>query len=94
MDKKHFFSEETWAERQQKKKWKRSYQVRNSTYLNHHYGRNWAVRNLRGLFTLLGYLFTILFTAPVSRAYRWRDALPLIRAYQSGIREELGIIHF
>lgn len=94
MDKKHFFSEETWAERQQKKKWKRSYQVRNSTYLNHHYGRNWAVRYLRGLFTLLGYLFTILFTAPVSRAYRWRDALPLIRAYQSGIREELGIIHF
>ena len=68
--------------------------LRNSTYLNHHYGRNWAVRYLRGLFTLLGYLFTILFTAPVSRAYRWRDALPLIRAYQSGIREELGIIHF
>ena len=92
MDKKRFFSEETWAERQQKKKWKRSYQVRNSTYLNHHYGHNWAVRHLRGLFTLLGYLIIIFFTAPVSRAYRWSDARPLIRAYQSGIREELGVI--
>lgn len=93
MDKKRFFSEETWAEKQRKKKWKRSYQVRNSTYLNHHYGQNWAVRHLRGLFTLMGYLTIILFTAPVSRAYRWRDALPLIRAYRSGIREQLGVIH-
>ena len=93
MDKERFFSKESWAEKQQKKKWKRSYQVRNSTYLNHHYGLNWSVRYLRGLINLLGYLAIILFTAPVSRAYKWRDALPLIRAYRSGIREELGPIH-
>ena len=93
LDKERFFSKESWAEKQQKKKWKRSYQVRNSTYLNHHYGHNWSVRYLRGLINLLGYLVIILFTAPVSRAYKWRDALPLIRAYRSGIREELGPIH-
>ena len=39
MDKHRFFSQDTWAERQRKKKWKRFYQVRNATYLNHHYGR-------------------------------------------------------
>ena len=43
MDKQRFFSEDNWATRNQKKKWKRFYQVRNSTYLNHHYGHNWAV---------------------------------------------------
>lgn len=44
MDKHKFFSADNWKERNRKKKWKRFYQVRNSTYLNHHYGKNWAVR--------------------------------------------------
>ena len=44
MDKEKFFSNDSWSERSKKKKWKRFYQVRNSTYLSHHYGRNWAVR--------------------------------------------------
>jgi membrane carboxypeptidase/penicillin-binding protein len=46
MDKEKFFSNDSWSERSKKKKWKRFYQVRNSTYLSHHYGRNWAVRYL------------------------------------------------
>ena len=49
MDKEKFFSNDSWSERSKKKKWKRFYQVRNSTYLSHHYGRNWAVRYLRCL---------------------------------------------
>ena len=40
MDKQLFFSNDSWAVRNQKKKWKRFYQIRNATYLNHHYGEN------------------------------------------------------
>ena len=46
MDKEKFFSDDSWSERNKKKKWKRFYQVRNSTSLSHHYGRNWGlIRN-------------------------------------------------
>ncbi len=90
MDKHHFFSNDTWAERQQKKKWKRAYQVRNSAYLNHHYGRNLLVRYLRPLVNLLGYLLTIVVAAPFGKGYEWKDAKVLIRAYRDGIAERLG----
>lgn len=91
MDKQKFFSDDTWAERNRKKKWKRFYQVRNSTYLNHHYGENWAVRYLRGFNGVLGYLLIACFTAPFSKAYQWRDVCKFWQAYKDGIRERLGI---
>ena len=92
MDKQKFFSEDTWAVRNQKKKWKRFYQVRNSTYLNHHYGRNWGVRYLRGFNGVLGYLLVAFFTAPFSEAYQWKDIPRFWKAYRDGIKEKLGII--
>ena len=94
MDKEKFFSSDTWAERNRKKKWKRFYQVRNSTYLNHHYGRNWAVRYLRGLMGVMGYILTAVFTAPFSDAYRWQDIPLLWKAYDDGIHERLGKMSF
>lgn len=90
MDKQKFFCDDTWAERNRKKKWKRFYQVRNSTYLNHHYGRNTAVRYGRGLLCVLGYIFTAFATIPFSRAYEWRDISRLWRAYLDGVHERLG----
>lgn len=92
MDKEHFFNHDTWAERQQKKKWKRAYQVRNSAYLNHHYGKNIAVRYLRPLNNLLGYLLTIVFFAPLKKGYEWKDAKVLMQAYRDGLKEKLGKI--
>lgn len=92
MDKQKFFSDDTWAVRNQKKKWKRFYQVRNSTYLNHHYGQNWAVRYLRGFNGMLGYLLVACFTAPFSKAYQWKDIPKFWKAYRDGTREKLGII--
>lgn len=92
MDKQKFFSDDTWAERNRKKKWKRFYQVRNSTYLNHHYGENWAVRYLRGFNGMLGYLLVAVFTAPFSSAYQWRDIRRFWQAYVAGIRERLGVM--
>ena len=90
MDKEKFFSNDTWAERNKKKKWKRFYQIRNSAYLNHRYGRNWAVRYLRGFNNVLGYLVVAVFTAPFSDAYRWSDLPRLWKAYRDGVRERLG----
>lgn len=90
MDKAEFFTEDTWAEREAKKKWKRYYQVRNATYLSHHYGRNWAVRHLRGFIGVAGYIVTAAFTTPFSKGWKWSDIPRLWRAYRDGIHERLG----
>lgn len=90
MDKHLFFSDDDWATRNQKKKWKRFYQVRNSTYLNHHYGKNWGVRYLRGFNGVLGYLLVAFFTCPFSKAYRFEDLGKLWQAYLDGVHEKLG----
>lgn len=90
MDKAEFFTEDTWAERETKKKWKRYYQVRNATYLSHHYGRNWAVRHLRGFIGVAGYIVTAAFTASFSKGWKWSDIPRLWRAYRDGIHERLG----
>lgn len=89
MEKARFFNNDTWAERERKKKWKRYYQVRNATYLNHHYGRTWGIRYLRGLIGVAGYVLTAAVTAPFSRAWRYADIPRLWRAYRDGIAERL-----
>lgn len=90
MDKEKFFSNDTWNERNKKKKWKRFYQIRNSTYLNHHYGRNWGVKYIRGFNGVIGYIAIALFTCPFSDAYSLKDIAKLWKAYQDGIQEKLG----
>lgn len=90
MDKEKFFADDSWSERNKKKKWKRFYQVRNSTYLNHRYGRNWMVRYLRGFNGVLGYIVVALFTCPFTDAYRWSDIGKLWKAYRDGVNERLG----
>ena len=90
MDKQRFFTQCSWSERQHQKKWKRFYQVRNATYLNHRYGRNWAVRYLRGLNGALGYILIVLLTAPFTKAYRWGDIRRFWKAYRDGVQERLG----
>ena len=92
MDKEKFFSTDSWAERNKKKKWKRFYQVRNSAYLNHHYGKNWAVRYLRGFNGAIGYILIALLTCPFSDAYQWKDIAKFWKAYCDGLNERLGII--
>lgn len=92
MDKQKFFSNDSWAVRSQKKKWKRFYQVRNSSYLNHHYGKTWGVRNLRGFINVFGYIATAFFTASFSKAWAWSDIPKLWKAYQDGRNEHLGKI--
>ena len=90
MDKEKFFSDDSWGERNKKKKWKRFYQIRNSSYLNHHYGKNWAVKYLRGFNGVIGYILIAFFSAPFSGAYRWTDIPMFWKAYTDGIRERLG----
>ncbi len=92
MDKEKFFSNDTWAERNRKKKWKRFYQVRNSAYLNHHYGLNPFVRYGRGLLCVLGYALPALFTCAFSKAWELGDVAKLWRAYLDGVNERLGRI--
>ena len=92
MDKEKFFSNDTWAQRNQKKKWKRYYQVRNSAYLNHRYGTNWGVKYLRGFINVTGYIITAIITAPFSKAWEWNEIPKLWKAYKDGIQEKLGII--
>lgn len=90
MDKEKFFSDDSWSERNKKKKWKRFYQIRNSAYLNHHYGGNWAVRYLRGFNGVAGYILTALATYPFTDAYQWSDIPKLWKAYRDGVNERLG----
>jgi len=90
MDKHLFFSHDTWTTRNQKKKWKRYYQVRNEAYLNHHYGKNWGVRYVRSLIGVLGYIIPALITMPFCKAWQLKDISTLWKAYQDGIRERLG----
>lgn len=90
MDKEKFFSNDSWEERSRKKKWKRFYQVRNSTYLNHHYGRNCWVKYLRGFNGVLGYLLVALFTCPFKNVYTLNDVAKFWQAYCDGIHEKLG----
>ncbi|MEG1616426.1 MAG: glycosyltransferase family 2 protein [Bacteroidales bacterium] len=92
MDKEKFFSNDSWSERNKKKKWKRFYQIRNSAYLNHRYGRNFSVRYLRSLIGVSGYIFTALCTAPFTDGYRLSDIAAFWKAYRNGISEKLGII--
>ncbi len=90
MDKQLFFSSDSWAVRNQKKKWKRFYQIRNATYLNHHYGENIGVKYLRGFMQVIGYIIPAFFTAPFSKAWSWKDIPALWKAYQNGLKENLG----
>lgn len=92
MDKEKFFSNDSWSERNRKKKWKRYYQIRNSAYLNHHYGYNWGVKYIRGFINVFGYIATAFFTAPFSKAWQWKEIPSLWEAYQDGVNEKLGII--
>ena len=90
MQKEKFFSDDTWAEKQKKKKWKRRYQVRNSAYFNHHYGTTFGVRYVRTLTSLIGYLATALWLTISRRGYSWKDIGNLWSAYKDGINERLG----
>lgn len=90
MQKEKFFSNDTWAEKQQKKKWKRRYQVRNSAYFNHHYGTTFGVRYIRTLTSLAGYLATALWLTISRKGYGWKDIGNLWSAYKDGINERLG----
>ena len=90
MQKEKFFSNDTWAEKQKKKKWKRRYQVRNSAYFNHHYGTTFGVRYVRTLTSLAGYLATALWLTISRKGYGWKDIGNLWSAYKDGINERLG----
>lgn len=90
LDKHKFFADDTWTTRNQKKKWKRYYQIRNTAYLNHHYGKNWSVRYLRSFIGMLGYAIPALVTMPFSKAWQWGDLSMLWRAYKDGVHEKLG----
>ncbi len=92
MDKEKFFRDDSWSGRNRKKKWKRFYQVRNSTYLNHRYGRNTAVRYLRSFIGVAGYMLTAFFTCPFTDAWQWGDIARLWKAYLDGLHERLGIM--
>lgn len=91
MDKHLFFSNDTWTTRNQKKKWKRYYQVRNEAYLNHHYGKNFGVRYVRSIIGVVGYILPAVFSMPFSKAWQWKDLSVLWTAYKDGIHEKLGI---
>ena len=93
MDKHKFFSNDSWTERNIKKKWKRYYQVRNYSYLNHHYANNLAAKYVRGLLTAGGYIITAILTFPFSKAWSIKDVKRLWRAYLDGINERLGIMN-
>ena len=90
MQKELFFNNDSWKEKSKKKKWKRLYQVRNSAYFNHHYGKNFAVKYGRAFQGMFGYMMVVLFSAPFVKAYRLSDIGQFWKMYRDGIKEILG----
>lgn len=85
-----FFTHDTWKEKQKKKKWKRMYQIRNSAYFNHHYGKNFLVRYGRAFSGVAGYILLALCCSPFTDAYCLGDIKRFWKAYTDGIHEQLG----
>ena len=90
LDKHKFFTQDTWTTRNQKKKWKRYYQVRNEAYMNHHYGKNWGVRYLRSWIGVVGYIVPAVLSMPFTKAWVPADISMLWEAYRDGRQEKLG----
>lgn len=88
--KERFFVNDTWKERQIKKRWKRLYHVRNGAYFNHRYGSNIFVRYLRPFNTLLSYVLTTSYMAISRKGASWSDVKALCRAFSNGINHCLG----
>ena len=91
LEKEKFFTSDTWVVKQQKKKWKRRYQIRNAAYFNHHYGRHFGVRYVRPFVSALGSISTALWLAIWRRGYSWTDVKSFWKAYLDGVSEHLGI---
>lgn len=85
-----FFSQDTWAEKSKKKKWKRMYQIRNSAYFNYRYGKNFWVKYGRAFQGMFGYMLIALLSAPFVKAYSWNDVPRFWRMYVDGICARLG----
>lgn len=92
IQKKLFFTDDSWTEKQRKKKQKRLYQVRNSAYFNHRYGCNAMVRYARAFIGMQGFLWSAILLTITRQGYRWRDVADIARAYRDGINEQLGKI--
>ena len=90
MQKELFFTQDTWVEKTRKKKWKRLYQVRNSAYFNHRYGKNILVKYGRAFQGMMGYALVALFSAPFAKAYNWADIPRFWKVYRDGVNERLG----
>ena len=87
MDKEPFFSSDDWSTKERKKKWKRFYNVRDRTYLNHHYGKNILVKYLRSFYSVIGQILIAIFSSVYDRS----DVKRFWKAYCDGIKERLGV---
>lgn len=92
LDKHEFFVGDSWSDRNKKKKWKRYYHIRNTSFLNHTYGKNWGVKYLRSGINLMGYVIPAIFSMPFTKAWKWNDIKNLFKAYSDGINHHLGKI--
>ncbi|MDE6485292.1 MAG: glycosyltransferase family 2 protein [Duncaniella sp.] len=94
MDKYKFFTDVTWIQRAASKRWKRFYQIRNGAWFNHHYGKTAGVRNFRSIMTLSGYVGQAFILGLFTKAYRLKDTIGFIKAYNDGRQERLGKIDY
>lgn len=92
IDKYHFFVKDTPSQRNIKKKWKRFYQVRNATYLNHRYGQNIGVRYIRPFINVAGDIVMAFAGTLTNNGYRFTDIPRFWKAYTDGIHERLGFL--
>lgn len=90
LEKYDFQSKTSYREEKTKNRWKLFYQVRNTAYFGHHYGKNFLVRYTAAIPFLLRMYGAITFNFIKGHKYKFSDYKTLTKALILGLREKLG----
>lgn len=90
LNKELFFVNDDRETQVKKGKWKLYYHIRNSVYFNKKYGKNFAVKYIRSIGILLKYNSYVLKNLLINDKYAWTDFKTFTKAFNDGIKGQLG----
>lgn len=90
LNKELFRSKFSYEEIAKKNKWKLYYHVRNTTYFNKRYGKNFGVKYVRSFFLFLKYELIVLKNCLTNDIFSWADCREFFFAFRDGMRGNLG----
>lgn len=90
LNKELFFVNDDRETQVKKGKWKLYYHIRNSVYFNKIYGKNFAVKYIRSIGILFKYNSYVLKNLLINDKYAWTDFKTFTKAFNDGIKGQLG----